>query len=160
LIRELAAEHEAPRHGWRVRVATRLGIDQSFLSRLLNGGRAVIGADSVDKAVHHVGVSRAYFAAPGPAVSYRDYLGAEAEVREPAFPGWVDFIASPIGHEIKGHERRALASIVFEHGEPTAAFYEGVLYMLRNRVTPAEMERGVAKAVELAEKLQQNRNRK
>src|SRR6187549_1499053 len=54
LIQELAIEHGAPKHGWRVRVAARLGIDQSFLSRLLSGSRAIIGADSIDKAVHHL----------------------------------------------------------------------------------------------------------
>jgi len=160
LIRELADEHGAPKHGWGVRVATRLGIDPSFLSRLVSGEKKIVGADSIDKAVHHLGIHRGYFEDPTDPVSYREYLGAELPLREPTFPGWLEFIMSPIGYDVTASERRTLASIVFEDGyEPLASFYEGMLYMLRNRLTPAEAARGIAKAKDLAEQMQQNRNR-
>jgi hypothetical protein len=159
LIRELADEHGAPKHGWRIRVSARLGINQSFLSRLLSGERATIGADSIDKAVMQLGMRRAYFEDHAEPASYTDFVGA-AVSRTPTFTGWFEFLASPIGRDITPGELRTLASTMFEVGyQPTAAYYEGHLYMLRSRVTHAEMQRGIEKAAELAERMRRSRRR-
>jgi transcriptional regulator with XRE-family HTH domain len=160
LIQELADEYGAPKHGWRVRVAARLGIDQSFLSRLLSGSRAIIGADSIDKAVSHLGIRRGYFEDHHDPISYGDYLGVEGEAHEPTFDGWLEFLESPIGLTVTPGERRTLASTVFEDGyTPPCAYYVAHLYLLRGLVTPAEARRGIDKAVELDARLRAHRNR-
>jgi hypothetical protein len=161
LVQELADECGAPKHGWQIRVATRLGIGSSFLSKLLSGSRAIIGADSIDKAVHQMGLRRAYFEDHRDPISYADYLGAEMVSDEPTFDGWFEFLESPIEPAITDSERRMLASTVFEPGyDPPCAYYQGHLYLLRGLVTPAEMKRGVEKAAELEARLRAQRNRR
>lgn len=155
LIEELGAEEGAPDHGWKSRVARRLGIDQSFVSRLVRRDRLSVGADSIDKAVAKLRIRREYFYDQREPTSYTDYI---AGGNEPTFSGWRTFRESPIGRAISEDERVALCSITLPDGaEPTAAFYEGMLYMVQNRITRAEAERVVNKAAELEARLRKKR---
>lgn len=153
LVEALGAEEGAPAHGWVSRVARRLGVTQGYLSRLYRGERAGGTADVVAKAVDHLGIRREYFTDIREPVSWRDYLGTE-----PAYPAWREFISSPTGADVTDQEREALASfLVPDGGEPSVAFYEGVLHMMRARISRAELGLGLERAKELHARLQQKR---
>lgn len=155
LIEELGAEEGAPEHGWKSRVARRLGIDQSFVSRLVRRDRTSIGADSIDKAVMHLRLRREYFYDAREPSTYRDYIVTR---KEPIYEGWREFRASPMGRALSDAELGILTSIQLPEGyDPRAAFYEGVLYMVQNRITRADLERALHKAAELDERLRKKR---
>jgi hypothetical protein len=148
LIEELGFEEGAPKHGWKSAVARRLGVDQSYVSRLLSRDRISVGADSVEKAVTRLKIRRDYFDAAREPRSYKDYLG-----NEPVFAAWRDFLRTPVARTMTEEERVALTSMILPAGdEPTQSFYEGVLFMLRHQITHAEFVRGVEKASEIDHK--------
>lgn len=153
LVEELGAEEGAPAHGWTTAVARRLGISQSYLSRLSRRERVGVGPEIVDKAISRLRVRRAYFYDAREPASYKEYLG-----KEPVFQGWRDFIDSPVGQDVTEQERTALAAFLIpDGGEPSAAFYEGVLHMMRGRITRAAFEKGLAKATEIGARLKRKR---
>lgn len=161
LINELGVEEGAPAHGWKSRVARRLGVHQSFVSRLVAEQRVNIGADSYEKAVAHLRLRREFFHDAREPRSYRDYLGtppsSTANV-EPNHAAWHAFVKSPIGVGLEPAVRVMLASIVFPYGqEPPSGFYEGVYYHYQNRLTADELTRSVEKNAELAERARKRR---
>lgn len=74
LVEELRAEEF---HVSQSELASKLGISQPYLSRLIRRDRDVVGAQIVARVASALGISRDYFqASPGKAVSYRDFLRA------------------------------------------------------------------------------------
>jgi transcriptional regulator with XRE-family HTH domain len=152
-VEELGAEEGAPAHGWVTAVARRLGVNQGYLSRIHRRQRDV-GPETIDRAISKLRIRRAYFYDARPPVSYKEYLG-----KEPVFRGWHEFVDSPVGRDATEEERSSLAAFpIPQGGEPSAAFYEGVLHMMRGRITYAEFERGLAKAEELSARLKRKRD--
>lgn len=157
LIEELGTEEGAPGYGWKSRVARRLNLSQGYVNRLISKERVSVGADSIDKVVQRLRIDRKYFYDAREPSSYKEY---SSNSKEPVFQAWKEFRESPIGSAINEAERAALATFaVPDGGEPTVAFYEGVLYMMQNRITPAEFERGLAKANEIDERMRIARKR-
>ena len=72
-----------PRQGWKTRVAKRLGVSPSYLSRVLSGDRVSIGVDVIEEAVRRVPIARSYFApslVPGERpedVVWRDFVATD-----------------------------------------------------------------------------------
>lgn len=152
LVEELGAEEGAPAHGWVTAVARRLGVNQGYLSRIHRRQRDV-GPETIDRAISKLRIRRAYFYDARLPLSYKEYLG-----KEPVFRGWHEFIDSPTGQDVTDEERSALAAFIIpDGGEPSAAFYEGVLHMMRKRITRAEFEHGLAKAEEISARLKRKR---
>jgi transcriptional regulator with XRE-family HTH domain len=153
LIEELGGEEGAPAHGWVTAVAKRVNVNQGYLSRIYRREREV-GAETIDKAIAALRIRRAYFYDARAPKSYKEYLG-----KEPVFSGWREFLESPAGEDITEGERLALASfLVPDGGEPNSAFYEGILHVMRKRITYAEFERGLAKAEEINARLKRKRS--
>src|SRR5687767_14237707 len=59
LAKELGDKYERA-HGWRKRVAQQLGIDESTLSKILKGERAV-GIELAERAIERLKLDRSYF---------------------------------------------------------------------------------------------------
>jgi transcriptional regulator with XRE-family HTH domain len=153
LVDELGAEEGAPAHGWVTAVARRLGITQGYLSRIQRRQRDA-GPEAVDKAIARLRIRRAYFYDEREPTTYKEYLG-----KEPVFAGWREFLESPAGEDLTKEERLALASfLVPDGGEPSASFYEGVLHVMRKRITWPEFARGLAKADEISARLKRKRD--
>jgi len=158
LIEELGAEEGAPEHGWKSRVARRLGVNPSYISILARSVRVTVGADSIEKACAHLRLHRDFFYGIRNPASYRDYVIAGTD---PPYKAWHEFRESPIGRAITEAERVALVSIVVPDGsEPTAAFYEGMLYMIQKRLTRSEALIGIEMSAETDRKLAQKRKPK
>jgi transcriptional regulator with XRE-family HTH domain len=158
LINELGAEEGAPGHGWKSRVARRLGVNPSYISILARSVRVTVGADSIEKACAHLRLHRDYFYGIRTPASYKDFVIAGTE---PRYQAWREFREGPIGRSITEAERVALVSIVVPDGsEPTAAFYEGMLYMIQKRLTRSEALAGIEMSAETDRKLAQKRKPK
>jgi hypothetical protein len=156
LIEELGKEERAPEHGWKSRVARRMNVDPSYISILARSVRVAVGAESVEKAITALRLHRDYFYGARTPGSYKDFVG-----KEPPYKTWREFRESPIGRAITEQERTALASLLLPEGfEPTVAFYEGMLYMIQNRLTRAEAEAGIEMAEETDRKLAKKRKTK
>jgi hypothetical protein len=138
LIEELGDELGAPKHGWKSAVARALGMDQSYISKILSRERMSIGVDAVESAVRHLRLDRDYFWGPREPRSYRDYL-TKSPNDGPPYPAWYEFLDSVAGKSLTADERATLASARFAHGEPTTQLYEGWLFLLRNMLTAADL---------------------
>lgn len=55
--------HEAPTHGWQAATARSLGIDPSYLAKILSGKRTSVGREVVDDVADTLGIGREYFEA-------------------------------------------------------------------------------------------------
>jgi transcriptional regulator with XRE-family HTH domain len=51
-----------PSFGWQAKVARRMGLSSSYVSRLLSGERVGVGLDAIERVVKNVPVDREYFA--------------------------------------------------------------------------------------------------
>lgn len=51
-----------PSFGWQAKVARRMGLSSSYVSRLLSGERVGVGLDAIERVVKNVPVDRDYFA--------------------------------------------------------------------------------------------------
>ena len=157
LIEELSHEEEGRKHGWQSRVARLVDIDQSYISRLSRKEKVNPRADAIERAMAALRLRPEYFYGVAEPRSYHDFTYGN----EPTFPGWMEFRSKPPGNSLTEGERIKLTSIVWSDGEaPSAAFYEGTLFNIRQFVTKSEMERGIQKAAELDEKLAKKRPRK
>ena len=57
--------HERPKYGWKSAVARRIGIDPSYLNRVIKGRRTSVGAEVIDSVSQAVPISREYFTVTG-----------------------------------------------------------------------------------------------
>lgn len=139
LIEELGRERGGER-GWIPSVARQLGVDQSHIWRLVNQERVSVGAEALEKAMRRLRLSSDYFFGRTEPTSYRDYVGAAggagpARGLEPEYAALDEFLRSKAGVSASAAERDFLVSLTLpEETQPTVAFYEGVLFMLRNLV--------------------------
>lgn len=79
LIRQLGAELGNVR-GWKKRVAERLGVHPSYVSRILSGEKLTIGPDVIDRACERLGLGADFFFVEQSAPpDYHDFLDAERE---------------------------------------------------------------------------------
>lgn len=72
LIDQLADE-AGRKHGWKKRAADRLGVHQSYITKLESGNFVSIGPEAADAAARNLGMSPAYFRSERP-VPYRDFV--------------------------------------------------------------------------------------
>lgn len=75
LVSQLAQEEGRPKRGWQTRVAERLGIHRSYVSRITAGDVSVIGSDVVQRAIERLDLDASFFMAPN-AGSYRQFVRA------------------------------------------------------------------------------------
>jgi len=109
------AYYGRPKAGWKSKVARRLGIDVSYLTRIVKGERVGVGLDMIEEAVRRVPIRRAYFA-PGPVpnatvedADWRDYLEIEAEAdaaraRAASVPRWPASMTAVTGRFMAGSD--------------------------------------------------------
>lgn len=120
MLREIVAEEG----GNATAAGRRLGLTQSYVSKLLSGERS-IGLVKMNKAVERIGLDRAYFSGPV-GRSYRAYL----RFVEP-HPALRAFLSGPIGKEVSAEERAMLEGWSSERMEPTERIYELILTGIR-----------------------------
>lgn len=89
LVEGLGELYGRPGYGWQARVARRLGLSPSYVSRLLSGARVGVGFGAIEQAVQRVPLRREFFS-PGPSpgehpsdADWRDYI-ADQEGTAPA----------------------------------------------------------------------------
>jgi transcriptional regulator with XRE-family HTH domain len=123
------------KYGWPSEAARRLGVSQSYLSRLLSKERTSIGLDKVQRAIKRMHLSPDYFYGPREPASYHDYMTG----REPPYAAWAEFIATEVGRSMTPDERSTMATTRF-HGEPTVALYQGWLLHMRGQIKSSTSE--------------------
>lgn len=90
LANQLGAEMGRAR-GWKSRVAERLGVHPSYLSRVLSGAKTAISNEVIERACENLGVRRDFFSESEEEPDYRDYLkGNEPPPWAPMSPAQAD----------------------------------------------------------------------
>lgn len=136
LVDELMREESSVRPaGAQTRVAERIGASQSGLAKIMGNTRGV-GVEVLHAAVRSLRIDPRYFFDRREPATYREYMTSE-----PPFPAWREFLESPAGRELDDAERRALASIDLAEFEPSADFYEAVLFALARKAKRVEAGR-------------------
>ncbi len=126
LVNQLGAELGRKR-GWKARVARKLGVHPSYISKVVAGGAAASGGEVIDRATARIGLRRAFFYDPSADISdYREYLlspderaglaGLSARLLRPRSMDWsrITDLANKVVHspEPTTEDAGALASAV------------------------------------------------
>lgn len=145
LAREFMREMDG-KHGAQAAFLRRVGMDQGTLSKLLKGERISVGLQTVEKARKAFNLKHEYFHGAREPGTYHDYVGGDLDA---PYEAWFDFIGTELGKSMSAAERRTLASIVFEAGDPTVMTYIGFLVTLRGQITPAQRTKLMADSARL-----------
>lgn len=148
LIEELGDEMKRVR-GWKSEVSRRLGVDQSYISRLIDRERVSIGIDAVEEAVRRLRIRRDFFYDAAKPRTYHDYEDGHS------YEAWSDFVRTVSGKTMRPLERKTLESVRFYVGKPTVALYEAWLLTLRG-MTQAASPAAVALNQGVDEELDEN----
>jgi transcriptional regulator with XRE-family HTH domain len=134
LVELLTEEGGVDKHGSKSRAARRLGIDQSYVSKILTGERSA-GLESIDAAVTKLRIQRAYFDAPLGA-TYRSFRGQQ---QGPALhPALAAFLATPQGSQVTPDELEVLRAAHYGKGRVTRRWHELLLFAIREGYSPDE----------------------
>lgn len=79
LIEQLGAEEGRPARGWQSRVAKRLGMDRSYLAKVLHGDREV-GVAAAESAARALNIPLEFFTNEGHDRNYASYLDRPQDV--------------------------------------------------------------------------------
>ena len=154
LIQQLGDEEEFS-HGWQTRVGKRIGVDQTYVSKIHLGTRTSVGQQAIERAIERLGLDPSYFYGDAEgALNYRDYIGPTktidagmqvhiAEDEDPLVEGWIS------GMGLEGQEAEAARAVRFSGG-PTVDKLERWLTGYRGarsgKVKGVEVPRGPAPA--------------